>query len=149
MLVVVLIIGILAAFGIVQYQKAVKTARLQEGMINMKNILEAETLYHLVNGDYTADISKLDIQLSSNWSYTITSYKRLDIVDPQRTIWVECNLESRVAKCNSKGSTENCLLLGFLKSRCGPRVYGEWGYHCSAPSIGMSTICANTLSQTE
>ena len=65
LLVVVLIIGILAAVAVPQYQVAVKKARNVEIFTIIRAIGKAEKIYYLANGEYTDDISKLDIEFPS------------------------------------------------------------------------------------
>jgi type IV pilus assembly protein PilE len=52
LLVVVVIIAILAAVALPQYQKAVEKSRAVEAFINVKNIYDAEKLYFLSIGEY-------------------------------------------------------------------------------------------------
>ena len=63
LLVVVLIIGILAAVALPQYQKAVYKSRAVEAVAMLKSLVEAEEVYYLANGEYTNDITALDVQL--------------------------------------------------------------------------------------
>ena len=63
LLVVVLIIGILAAVAVPQYQLAVAKSRTMSLLPLMKAVEEAEHLYRLENGEFTADFTKLDIQM--------------------------------------------------------------------------------------
>ena len=75
LLVVVLIIGILSAVALPQYQKAVAKTRTVEAVLTMKALADAEELYHLANGKYTADLSELDVQvLNNNDFYTYSCY---------------------------------------------------------------------------
>ncbi len=66
LLVVVLIIGILAAVAVPQYQKAVYKSRAVEAVTILKAITEAQEIYYLANGEYTDDISKLDVNVPEN-----------------------------------------------------------------------------------
>ena len=61
LLVVVLIIGILTAIAVPQYQVAVMKSRLSQAFILGKELKEAERLYYVANNEYTTDINKLDI----------------------------------------------------------------------------------------
>ena len=71
LLVVVLIIGILAAVAVPQYQKAVKKAQLMKYVPIVRALNEAEQAYYLANGDFTVDLTKLDIEIpSQGCSYT-------------------------------------------------------------------------------
>lgn len=64
LLIVVIIIGILAAIGIPQYAKTIERARWAEGMAGLGHIQEGEELYHTEHGEYTANLADLDINLS-------------------------------------------------------------------------------------
>ncbi len=61
LLVVVLIIGVLAAIALPQYMLAVEKARAAEAMTLVKQIAEANKRYRLLNGEYTDDIRKLEL----------------------------------------------------------------------------------------
>lgn len=63
LLVVVLIIGILAAVAVPQYQKAVLKSRFATVKEMVHSLANAEELYYLANGEYTADFEALDISL--------------------------------------------------------------------------------------
>ena len=74
LLVVVLIIGILSAIALPQYQKAVRKARIAEARINLRAIIDATDRYILENGNADdLELSNLDISVQSdtkNWSYS-------------------------------------------------------------------------------
>lgn len=64
LLVVVLIIGILSAVALPQYQKAVDKARAAEAFMGLKSLSDASNVYYLANGSYTGmDQELLDVQL--------------------------------------------------------------------------------------
>ena len=64
LLVVVLIIGILAAVALPQYQFTIDKSRLVKHMANIHTIMKAEKIYYLANGEYTANLNKLDIDFT-------------------------------------------------------------------------------------
>ena len=66
LLVVVLIIGILAAVAAPQYQKAVQKARIAQILPLMKAIKNANTVFHLQTGFYSANPDDWDIALPSD-----------------------------------------------------------------------------------
>jgi type IV pilus assembly protein PilE len=79
LLVVVLIIGILAAIALPKYQNAVLITRMSSAMPVLKAIVDAQEAFYLINGDYTDDITKLDIsipqeQISATW--TVPNYAK-------------------------------------------------------------------------
>lgn len=63
LLVVVLIIGVLSAIALPQYQKAVLKARLHVGISLISSLYEAEQSYYLANGEFTDNIDALDIEI--------------------------------------------------------------------------------------
>ncbi len=63
MLVVVLIIGILAAIAVPQYQKAVMKSRFTQLKILASAIAQAQEEYYLANGEYASDINSLSISI--------------------------------------------------------------------------------------
>lgn len=66
LLVVVLIIGILAAIAVPQYQKAVYKARAVEAITLLKSITDAQEVYYLANGGYTTNLEELDVSIPTN-----------------------------------------------------------------------------------
>ncbi|MBO7238567.1 MAG: prepilin-type N-terminal cleavage/methylation domain-containing protein [Elusimicrobiaceae bacterium] len=61
LLVVVLIIGILSAVALPQYQKAVLKARLYQGIPLVESIYQAQQAYYLANGTFATDFDSLDV----------------------------------------------------------------------------------------
>ena len=77
MLVVVLIIGILAAIALPQYKNAVRKARVAEAQITLRAIIDATDRAILANTD-TEDVyaiySAIDVDVekdTKNWSFTL------------------------------------------------------------------------------
>ena len=60
---VVLIIGILAAIALPQYQTAVLKSRYTQLMTVVSSMRQAVEVYHLANGSYPVDFTALDISL--------------------------------------------------------------------------------------
>ncbi len=64
LLVVVLIIGILTAVALPQYRVAVERARVARALPVLRALVQAKTRYYLANGEHTADMDMLDVQVS-------------------------------------------------------------------------------------
>jgi len=63
LLVVVLIIGILSAVALPQYEVAVEKARAAEGLALLGPLTAAQENYKLANGSYSRDFDALDISV--------------------------------------------------------------------------------------
>ena len=72
LLVVVLIIGILSAVALPQYQKAVTKSRMSSLWPLLKSIKDAQELYYLENGTYVDDLSQLSIGVPKGQIYSNT-----------------------------------------------------------------------------
>ncbi len=105
LLVVVLIIGILAAVAVPQYEKAVEKSRMSEAMTLAASIGKAEQIYYMANGEYAADIEKLDLDFPGekvNYYVPSVQTKTLSAVRreaPGRTPW------RYAAACRAKAFT--------------------------------------------
>jgi len=64
LLVVVLIIGILAAIALPQYRKAKIKAQTRQLILSLKAVKEAQHRFYLLNNRYTDSFSDLDVELS-------------------------------------------------------------------------------------
>lgn len=64
LLVVVLIIGILSAVALPQYQKAVQKSRITQLTAHVTALYTAATSYYLANGVYPLDIRDLDLDIT-------------------------------------------------------------------------------------
>ncbi len=71
LLVVVLIIGILVAIAVPQYEKAVARARAAEAVTWLRAAVEAQDRYFMANGTFTDDITRLDIELPEMKYYNL------------------------------------------------------------------------------
>ena len=61
LLVVVLIIGILSAIALPQYNKAVLKSRAATGLARLSALDQAQTAYHLANGIYATEVDDLGV----------------------------------------------------------------------------------------
>ena len=95
LLVVVLIIGILAAIALPQYQKAVRKSKFMQFMVLQDAIERAEEVYYLVHGSYTDKLEDLDVELPGG---TINYYE-----DSKVSEWVYGNYTIYLSKAWSQG----------------------------------------------
>ena len=104
LLVVVLIIGILAAVALPQYHKAVDKSRYLQVEVLGRNIAQAEELYYLANGQYTKNFEELDLSLSCSISNdkNICTYQ-----------WGKCALESQLMVCADTVHLNNGFMYYF------------------------------------
>jgi prepilin-type N-terminal cleavage/methylation domain-containing protein len=73
-LIVVIIIGILAAIGIPQFAASIEKAKGGEARAGLGHIQTGEKVYYAENEAYTTLPSELDITLSQKyWTFTITA----------------------------------------------------------------------------
>ncbi len=72
LLVVVLIIGILSAVALPQYQLAVEKSRTTGAITQLKALATAENTYYLTHGEYTTNWNDLDIKLEGKVDQTNT-----------------------------------------------------------------------------
>jgi len=63
LLVVVLIIGILSAVALPQYEKAVWKSRNSQLKTAVRSIMQAQKVYYMANGSFSSDFSALDLDL--------------------------------------------------------------------------------------
>ncbi len=71
-LVVVLIIGILAAIAVPQYQKATLKSRTIQARATLASLKEAQEAFYMTNMHYTTNIKELDINIDENLIFTDT-----------------------------------------------------------------------------
>ena len=69
-LVVVLIIGILSAFALPQYTKAVEKARAAEAFVVLRNLRDLQEIYYIANGEYASSFEQLGITEPEGNSFT-------------------------------------------------------------------------------
>ena len=83
LLVVVLIIGILSAIALPQYQKAVARSRAVEAIVSLRTLTTAQQEYYMANGGYATNLEELPVQVKNTKYYTFScrSIKDGDTLD--------------------------------------------------------------------
>ncbi len=135
LLVVVLIIGILAAIALPQYKKAVLKSRFATIKNMTRAIYEAEQRYYLAHGSYTKNRNDLDINVDTNtcsinapYSYILCSLKDKNnnfilqyIVIPQ----------TQQRRCDAWPGDENSITNQICKIETGKNTpYQQCGPYC-------------------
>ena len=74
LLVVVLIIGILTAIALPQYQKTVEKSRATQAITLLRSVAEAQEVYYMANGEYATSFNDLDISIPWTGNTQFMSY---------------------------------------------------------------------------
>ena len=107
LLVVVVIIGILAAIALPQYRKAVARAELTQIINSVKSITNSQERYYLIYGAYAANLQGLDIDISNqvmcdishkNWVNCYNGHLRIAhyYADSSEKYWTECLARDKI-----------------------------------------------------
>ncbi len=126
LLVVVLIIGILAAVALPQYQNAVKRAQITPYINFARKIVEAEQVYFLENGEYTPDLTRLDIDFTRICT-RLSGTCHNELRDCRGNISFNLSAEVKDGKCEFTGSSPT-LQLRFCPDSTAPCDYTNQDY---------------------
>lgn len=138
LLVVVLIIAVLSAIAVPQYQKVIIKSRVWAMITFTKNIADAQELFYLHHGSYTGDIKKLEMvtipafckQIPYNYNGTMLSCDKYFVVDMDLTTHQKVSLNFCPGKntdwnsCYSKRDFQIYILLPTSTRK--QRVMGCW-----------------------
>ncbi len=92
LLVVVLIIGILSAIALPQYQVAVAKSRAATVLPVLKNMNDAAKIYYMGNNTYVTDLRDLDIELPSGGEYN-NDYTEMTYPHQKFKLCAVCNTD--------------------------------------------------------
>ncbi len=143
MLVVVLIIGILAAIALPQYQKAVMKSRLTRLKLLAHSIAQAQEEVYLATGAYTSDMDALAVSLPQpSESNKDAEGGELTLIYP----WGICHLLSVAIECRNEYMSIKYMVyyIHTSKNRAGNR-------ECTANKSNplAVSICKQDTNQTE
>ncbi len=130
LLVVVLIIGILAAVALPWYQQAVLKAQVSRKLADLSSLEKAQTIYNLEHGVYTTNLSAIDVQLvdSVSCEFTNGSYCQSYGLVTRGIIleWHPTGTRFRcLARTSNRLANQVCASFGELE----PRTYGSYNYY--------------------
>ena len=106
LLVVVLIIGILAAIALPQYKYAVAKAKFQQLKVASKAIIEAQRRYMLLHNERSLDLSALDTEIEGATYGPGTGCSSITNKERATFDWGVCQIT-----CNTGRSLINCWTL--------------------------------------
>ena len=114
LLVVVLIIGILSAVALPQYQISVTKSRYANLKTLVDSIAQAQRIYFLENGEYTRDFEALTIEMPNYTSETKTSAGTYRYFS-----WGMCSLQTAQVEClDNKGKIRYNINLSTHRQQC-------------------------------
>ncbi len=126
LIVVIIIVGILAAVGLTQYSRTVERGRISEAKIRIGLMRQLAYEYYMNNGTFTS-ITNSDVGVD----YTCTSsgfYRYLTDNQSATKVWLSAY------RCTSGGKTPNASIGFFFFLRYEPpsEVWYCWGDECLA-----------------
>ena len=143
LLVVILIVGVLAAIAIPQYQMAVRKTEFATLQPMVNAILDAENRYFLVNGTFT-DILNLDIDLPG-----ATYINKFGSILPNGTI-CSTNVDNEWLFCSTRDIKNAYLAISANSDRY---VWGAGKKYCAACSSNTqdkyNKLCQKLTGRTE
>lgn len=81
LLVVVLIIGILSAVALPQYQKAVEKTKFTQALTLLNSLAQAAEVYLITNGEWPQKLTDLDVQLPADYNKKTQAFLNNATVD--------------------------------------------------------------------
>ena len=118
LLVVVLIIGILAAVALPQYQKAVDRSRYMQAMLLGTKIAQAQQQYQLENGSYAKQFSELDINMPTPKRSALQEANIEYYYYDWGWCWIYSNYDACLIKLNSSDRAWYFKLRTAQKAEC-------------------------------
>ena len=144
LLVVVLIIGILAAIALPQYKMAVAKSRYSTLMNLAKSIAQAQERYFMTHGSYTAKFDNLDTDMPQNYTSKNNYQYCYD--------WGGCSIswQESLACYNSKLNTGFFI---YLKNGTKYGIYKKGKTFCTTDSLNKTDfnnkLCKSITNKTD
>ena len=116
LLVVVLIIGILAAIALPQYKKAVVKAQLAQIINITKSLKQAQERFYLTNGTYANNLNSLDIDINNqnvNCSARTADGGYVQCSNDKFVLW--SYMKIKYTECAAKSNDANSPLVNACK----------------------------------
>ncbi len=135
-LVVVLIIGILAAIAVPQYQVAVAKSRIAGYFPFVKSLIEAQEVYYLQNGEYVLNLKKLDIAIPESCHF----YGQEDYYYGHR-VYCDDNIAIDMAASVLPG--KDPVVVGKVSVVYCPNYANEWLQCALTPELAISFYLGN------
>ena len=143
LLVVVLIIGILSAIALPQYQTAVEKSRITELFILTRHVKDAQEVYYLANGSYASNCTELGIQIPGGYTLSEDEY----LTNETKHFQVDCNRGARLNNASVRAtgiytpdSNKSSLALEFAFSQ-GEGNEKKNSIWCYTKNIDLYRIC--------
>lgn len=142
LLVVVLIIGILVAIALPQYRVAVAKSRFTQLITSARALKDAEEVYYMENGSYTATLSNLSI--TPGTSCTVDTDETMSLIrcySQSRDIMFQWFLAHQGADNMKYDSNRRSC---FAYSKVSDQVCASFGGSCSSPAREGNSTQART-----
>ena len=136
LLVVVLIIGILSAIALPQYEKAVEKSQASQALTLLKSVAQAAEAYYLENGTYATKFEELSISIP--WTGKVKGYTGTWANDTL----ANTNWSIQIYNAGQGGIPQNCIYL----TRISGNYKGAMWTYCY---IHTNSSRKNTLNCTE
>ena len=138
LLVVVLIIGILSAVALPQYEKTVEKARITQLVTYVNGLSAAASVYYLANGVYPLDVRDLDVDITMNGKVeksALTTSDAMGIIFPKE---IECVSSLGGALCLDRRSGVGILRRHSDGKSVSPLLCGNYGHKDGAEGVCKS-----------
>ena len=135
LLTAVLIIGILTALAMPEYQKAVERSRSAEAQTLLEDLAKAEERYLMSNGRYTNELTDLDVTIP-----TSTKHFTMELTSEEGEIPFTAKMVRTIDGVATSGNTKYELCISLDLNAINTRSCKGTEYMCRV--IGDDVTCA-------